>query len=99
VCEAVEAKLRAAVKTGQIPAQGEDKIAYALKQRVITQVELELMSRMKSLRRRVIMVDDFSPDFTEVSIHPEDILDIAPLSQPDIPAETGADTIQPMENS
>ncbi len=63
VSEAVENKLRAAVKTGQITAQADDKIAEALKQRVITNSELELMGKMKSLRRRVIMVDDFPPDF------------------------------------
>ncbi len=63
VCEAVEAKLRAAVKTGRIPAQGDERIAAALKQRVITTTELELMGEMKSLRRGVIMVDDFPPDF------------------------------------
>ncbi|SFO08994.1 acyl-CoA dehydrogenase [Nitrosospira briensis] len=63
VCEAVEAKLRAAVKTGRIPAQGDERIAAALKQRVITTAELELMGEMKSLRRGVIMVDDFPRDF------------------------------------
>jgi acyl-CoA dehydrogenase len=63
VCEAVEAKLRAAVKTGRIPAQGDERIAAALKQRVITTAELDLMGEMKSLRRSVIMVDDFPPDF------------------------------------
>jgi acyl-CoA dehydrogenase len=67
VCEAVEAKLRAAVKAGRIPAEGEAKIAAALKQRVITANELELMAGMKSLRRRVVMVDDFPPDFGTTS--------------------------------
>ncbi|HVW63802.1 MAG TPA: DUF1974 domain-containing protein, partial [Nitrosospira sp.] len=99
VCEAVEAKLRAAVKTGQIPAQGEEKIAYALKQRVITPAELELMSKMKSLRRRVIMVDDFPPDFAQESGEPGGARNVAPSSQPDAPADTVADTTQPMEDS
>ena len=67
VCDAVEAKLRAAVKTGRIPAEGEEKIAAALKQRVITANELELMAGMKSLRRKVVMVDDFPPDFGPAS--------------------------------
>ncbi|SEL29667.1 acyl-CoA dehydrogenase [Nitrosovibrio tenuis] len=67
VSETVEAKLRAAVKTGQINAQADDKIAEALKQRVITNGELELMGKMKSLRRRVIMVDDFPSDFGSAS--------------------------------
>lgn len=66
-CEAVEAKLRAAVKSGQIPAQGDEGIAAALKQRVIIPSELELMEKMKSLRRRVIMVDDFPSDFGRAS--------------------------------
>jgi acyl-CoA dehydrogenase len=55
--------LRAAVKTGQIPAEGDESIAAALKQRVIIPSELELMEKMQALRRRVIMVDDFPPDF------------------------------------
>ena len=67
VCEAVETKLRAAVKTGRIPAQGDERIADALKQRVITATELELMGKMKSMRRRVVMVDDFPADFGRAS--------------------------------
>ncbi|SCY30031.1 acyl-CoA dehydrogenase [Nitrosospira sp. Nsp13] len=63
VSEAVESKLRAAVKAGRIPAQREEKITAALKQRVITTNELELMGKMETLRRRVIMVDDFPADF------------------------------------
>lgn len=63
VSEAVETKLRAAVKAGRVPAQREEKIAAALKQRVITTQELELMGKMETLRRRVVMVDDFAPDF------------------------------------
>jgi acyl-CoA dehydrogenase len=63
VSEAVETKLRAAVKAGRIPAQRDEKISAALKQRVITTNELELMGKMDDLRRRVIMVDDFPADF------------------------------------
>ena len=63
VSEAVETKLRAAVKAGRIPAQRDEKITAALKQRVITANELELMGKMDHLRRRIIMVDDFPPDF------------------------------------
>jgi acyl-CoA dehydrogenase len=99
VCETVEARLRAAVKTGQIPAQGDEKIAYALKQRVITPSEMELMGKMKSLRRRVIMVDDFPPDFDETSGELEEAPDAAPLSLPDAPAEAAADTGQAVENT
>ncbi|SEO31889.1 acyl-CoA dehydrogenase [Nitrosospira multiformis] len=62
-CEATEAKLRTAIKSGQIPAQEEESIAAALKQRVITSTELEILKKMGALRRRVIMVDDFPSDF------------------------------------
>ncbi|MDN5881087.1 MAG: acyl-CoA dehydrogenase [Nitrosospira sp.] len=72
VSEAVETKLRAAAKAGRIPAKGDEKIASALKQRVITTAELQLMGKMESLRRRVIMVDDFPPDFgNEPQTEPE----------------------------
>jgi acyl-CoA dehydrogenase len=80
VCDAVEAKLRAAVKTGRIPAEGEEKISAALKQRVITSNELELMAGMTSLRRRVIMVDDFPPDFGTSSIASRTATESAPAS-------------------
>ncbi|HKX53475.1 MAG TPA: acyl-CoA dehydrogenase [Nitrosospira sp.] len=62
-CEATEAKLRTAIKSGQIPAQEEESIAAALKQRIITSTELEILRKMGALRRRVIMVDDFPSDF------------------------------------
>ena len=63
VCEMAEAKVRAAVKAGLISAQGDEKIAAALQQGIITAVEAESLQQMKSLRRRVIMVDDFPADF------------------------------------
>jgi acyl-CoA dehydrogenase len=85
VCDAVEAKLRAAVKTGRIPAEGEEKISAALKQRVITSNELELMAGMTSLRRRVIMVDDFPPDFSTSSIASDNATETAPASP--VPAD------------
>jgi acyl-CoA dehydrogenase len=85
VCDAVEAKLRAAVKTGRIPAEGEEKISAALKQRVITSNELELMAGMTSLRRRVIMVDDFPPDFGTSSIASGPATESAPASP--VPAD------------
>jgi acyl-CoA dehydrogenase len=85
VCDAVEAKLRAAVKTGRIPAEGEEKISAALKQRVITSNELELMAGMTSLRRRVIMVDDFPPDFGTSSIASGAATESAPASR--VPAD------------
>lgn len=63
VCEVAEAKVRAAVKAGLVSAQGDEKITAALQQNVITAVEAESLEKMKSLRRRVIMVDDFPADF------------------------------------
>jgi acyl-CoA dehydrogenase len=60
---------------------------------------MELMGKMKSLRRRVIMVDDFPPDFDETSGKPQDAPDATSLSLPDLPAETAADTAEPMENT
>ncbi|MEK7843146.1 MAG: DUF1974 domain-containing protein, partial [Pseudomonadota bacterium] len=63
VCEVAEAKVRAAVKAGLVSAQGDGKIAAALQQGVITAVEAESLENMKSLRRSVIMVDDFPADF------------------------------------
>ncbi|MDW7642895.1 MAG: acyl-CoA dehydrogenase [Nitrosomonadaceae bacterium] len=64
-CEKVEVKLRAAVKAGEVPAQENEKITASLKQEIITTDEAALLEQMKSLRRRVIMVDDFSPDFSK----------------------------------
>ena len=63
VCEAAEAKLRAATKAGRVKARGDEKIAEALKLNIITAAEAESLEKMKSLRRSVIMVDDFPPDF------------------------------------
>ena len=99
VCETVEAKLRAAVKTGQIPVQADDKITYALKQRVITNTELELMGKMQSLRRRVITVDDFPPDFAQTSGRAQDAPDAAPLSVPEARAEAVDDDVSAYGNT
>ena len=63
VCEAAEAKLRAAVKNGQLHSRGDARIAEALQQGVISAAEAESLEKMKSLRRSVIMVDDFPADF------------------------------------
>ena len=63
VCEAAEAKLRVATKAGRVKARGDEKIAEALKLNIITAAEAESLEKMKSLRRKVIMVDDFPPDF------------------------------------
>ena len=63
-CQEANSKVRAAVKAGQISARGDKNIAEALDQGVITITEAESLKKMKSLRRSVIMVDDFLPDFS-----------------------------------
>ena len=63
-CKDANFKIRAAVKAGQISARGNEKIAEALDQGIITNTEAESLKKMKSLRRSVIMVDDFLPDFS-----------------------------------
>jgi acyl-CoA dehydrogenase len=62
-CEEANAKIRTAVKAGQVSERDDEKIAEALDQGVITTTEAESLKKMKSLRRSVIMVDDFLPDF------------------------------------
>lgn len=63
-CTEIEAKLRSAVKAGQVTAKGDEKIAQALQQGVISASEAELLSKMKDLRARVVKVDDFPSDFS-----------------------------------
>ena len=62
-CEIAEIKVRSAAKAGLLAAQGDEKIAAALQQGIISAVEAESLQQMKSLRRRVIMVDDFPADY------------------------------------
>ncbi len=62
-CEAIEAKLRSATKAGQLVARNEEIITEALERGILLQEEAVLLGEMKLLRRQVIMVDDFSPDF------------------------------------
>ena len=62
--EPIEAKMRAAARAGTI--QGEFAamlVADALAKGVITAQEAAALERAKSLRRKVIMVDDFPKDF------------------------------------
>ena len=62
--EPVEAKLRAAQHAGTISGEFADQVAQdALVKSVITQQEADSLARAKSLRRQVIMVDDFPKDF------------------------------------
>ena len=62
-CEPIEARLRTAAKEGQLTAKGDGKIAQAVSLNLISAEEATLLEKMKVLRRRVIMVDDFSPSF------------------------------------
>ncbi len=63
-CTAIEAKLRSAVKAGQVTAKGDERITQALQQGVISTSESELLNKMKDLRSRVVKVDDFPFDFS-----------------------------------
>lgn len=62
-CEGIETKIRRAVKAGQISERDDKKVTEALAKNIITADEAETINKMQSLRRSVIMVDDFSPDF------------------------------------
>ncbi len=67
-CEAIEAKLRRAVREATIPGGTPDELKEAgLRAGVITQAEAEALERHKALRRKVVMVDDFEPDFGVVA--------------------------------
>ena len=63
-CKEANSKIRTAVKAGRVTAQGNEKISEALEQGVITDTEAKSLHEMVSLRRSVIMVDDFAPDFS-----------------------------------
>ena len=58
----LESKVRNAVKSGKVTAQGDKQITQAYHLNVITAAEAELLKKMKELRSRVIKVDDFSQD-------------------------------------
>ena len=63
-CEDAEARVRAALKAGRIrPGRDEDEAKLARDAGVITEAELAQLAELKRLRREVIMVDDFEPDF------------------------------------
>jgi acyl-CoA dehydrogenase len=62
--EGVYARIYAAVKEERITGRTPDELAaHAQAQGIITREELEALSRAEALRRAVIMVDDFPPDF------------------------------------
>ena len=63
-CEDAEARIRAAIKRGEIqPNRGEDEAQLAKEAGVVTEAELARLAELRRLRREVIMVDDFEPDF------------------------------------
>ncbi len=68
--EPVEAKLRAAVKAGVISAKFADELAaQALARGVISHAEAAALEAAKTLRRKVIMVDDFPKDLGKSEIY------------------------------
>jgi acyl-CoA dehydrogenase len=94
VCEAIETKLRSAVRSGQISERNDKKITEALAKNIISAEEAETMKQMHLLRRNVIMVDDFAMDFhkahngkqyatteSEYSVNQPDIFDSGKLSE------------------
>ena len=66
--EPVEAKIRAAVKTGTLRGRSETLAAKAVMAGVISAAESAMLERAQLLRRRVIMVDDFPLDLGKSEI-------------------------------
>ncbi|MBX3639069.1 MAG: acyl-CoA dehydrogenase [Nitrosomonas sp.] len=99
-CAPVEARIRSAVKSGQITAQGREQITQAYHLNVITASEADTMKKLYELRSRVIKVDDFSRDFSgdqddqveadSNSIIPEGVS----IETPDVPDAEAAVTEQ-----
>lgn len=68
--EPVEAKVHAAVRSGQITERlPRRRLEAAVRGGVISEAELALVDRAAELRRRVIMVDDFPKDLGPSEIH------------------------------
>ncbi|HEY5899451.1 MAG TPA: acyl-CoA dehydrogenase [Burkholderiales bacterium] len=63
-CEAIDTKIRKAVKKGRVSsAHGTDVAAEARDKGLITAEEYAQWVRKETLRKEVIRVDDFAPDF------------------------------------
>ncbi len=78
-CEPIEAKLRAAIKDGRLESRADaDLIADARRKAIISVVEAEALTRARTLRRAVIMVDDFAPDFGMMARTPETVTSPVP---------------------
>jgi acyl-CoA dehydrogenase len=70
--EPVYARIYAAANRNEISGRTPDDLAVQAEQRaIITRDELEAIVRAKALRRAVIMVDDFPPDFGKESASPQ----------------------------
>jgi acyl-CoA dehydrogenase len=68
-CEPIEKKFREAVKSGALAVRsGVDTALLARDKGVITPEEYALWQRKESLRKRVILVDDFPQDFGRAEI-------------------------------
>jgi acyl-CoA dehydrogenase len=68
-CEPIDKKLREAVKAGALePRSGVDTAQLAREHGVINAEEYAQWQRKESLRKRVIMVDDFPQDFGRAEI-------------------------------
>ncbi len=68
-CEPIEKKFRAAVKDGVlVPRSGTDTALLARDRGVIAPEEFAQWQRKESLRKRVIMVDDFPQDYGRAEV-------------------------------
>jgi acyl-CoA dehydrogenase len=68
-CEPIDKKLREAVKAGALePRSGVDTAQLARERDIISAEEYTQWQRKESLRKRVIMVDDFPQDFGRAEI-------------------------------
>lgn len=73
--EALYARIYAAAREGRIVGRTPDELAACAHDRgIIAREELEAIARSKALRRAVISVDDFAPDFgREHAVQPEEV--------------------------
>jgi acyl-CoA dehydrogenase len=70
--EPIYARIYAAAKRNEIAGHTPDELAAKAQERgIISRSELEAIVRSKALRREVIMVDDFPPDFGKESANPQ----------------------------
>ena len=75
--EGIYARIYAAARAGRIGGRTPDELAAQAEQAgVIDHAELQALGRAKALRRAVIMVDDFPPDFGKEEVAQPDARDI-----------------------